>query len=304
MKLKQYIEVIKTNQFFNNKGYTGNFPNPSTLEEKPHQHLKIIVEQGELLLKAFEDPTIMESTLGVTPITADLERICEIFTNDIEQFATKFSELKLIEGLQLFAQDRIPSYTLFTLARENLLQNTYEQHIDLLNQKSVYNLYSIPFLLRLAIENKLKAMIGFDSSKAKLSDNQTKISDQFPALKVINFLKDSDFVKSPLPFNELKKVYNWSCKFVHTGQKEYIWMSLKATSHLNILFSREHSNYLGESISYLKDGVTIADLQQAINSSTSFSQPHISKVIEESIELNLEEYQFDMTNSFWDNRTE
>ncbi|HFQ5080370.1 TPA: hypothetical protein ACGUUY_004440 [Vibrio vulnificus] len=303
MKLEQYLSAIRTNPLYNNKGYSGHFPNPTTLLEKPQQHLKIIVEQGELLLKALEEPKLLEPVLGITPTKYDIEQLCELLTSDITQFATKYSELGLFENSLHYGQELLPSHTLFNLARANLLQDTYEQHVDLNCQPSVYKIYSIPFILRLAIENKLKAMIGFNSSTTKLSDNQTKKSNHFPALKVINFLKDSDFVESPLAFSELKKVYNWSCSFVHTGQKEYIWMTLKATSHINKLFSLDESRYLGQDIIYLKEGVTIEDLQQAINTSDSFANPQESKVIEESIELSCDQFKFDMTSSFWDNRS-
>lgn len=303
MKLEQYISEIKASPLYNSKGYSGQFPNSTTLQEKPQQHLKIIVEQGELLLNALEEPQLLEPVLGITPIKNDIEQLCEQLVCDIEQFSTKYSHLKLFENSLVYGQEWLPSHTLFNLARANLLQGTYKQHVDLNCQSSVYKIYSIPFILRLAIENKLKAMVGFNSSTIKLSDNQTKTSNQFPALSVINFLKDSEFVNSPLAFSELKKVYNWSCSFVHTGQKEYIWMILKATSHINKLFSLDKSRYSGQAIVYLKEGVTIEDLQQAINTSDSFANPQKSKVTEMSIKLNCVCCNFDITSSFYDNRS-
>ncbi|MDP3927384.1 MAG: hypothetical protein Q8R57_00020, partial [Bacteroidota bacterium] len=140
------------------------------------------------------------------------------------------------------------------------------------------------------------------SSELKLSNGRVKSSDQFPALKVINFLTSSDLVDSPLPFSEIKKIYNWSCGFVHTGKKEYIWLSLKAVSLLNKLFSRDCSCRYGVAINYLKDGVSIQDLQAAINASPGFIKSNEIKISEESISLSLSADEFDETAGFWDKR--
>ncbi|ULN67040.1 hypothetical protein MID13_18150 [Vibrio gigantis] len=302
MELNDYIEKIKQSPRYNGKNFTGNFPNPSALKEKPHQHLNIIIEQAELILNTPQQPISFAETVGTLPTLADIDTLKKLFIHDIRQFATEHQELNLLDNHLHFAQNQLPSYTLFSLLRAKLLPNTYEQHIDMHDQASVLELYSVPFLVRLAIEKKLQAIIGFKSSELKLSDGQTKVTDQFPALKVINFLIHSDLVVSPLPFSELKKLYNWSCAFVHTGKKEYIWMSLKAVSHLNKLFSEDEDRFLGKPICCLSKGVTVNDLQTAINSNTAFSDPNKDKVFEESVQLELSAEEFDYTNKFWDKR--
>lgn len=302
MELKSYIDLIKCNPKYKNKDFKGNFPNPSSIKDKPHQHLNVIAEQAERVIAAIDNPSLYMDHIGIIPTAVDINSIARIFVNDIEQFATANPEIKLIKNKLTFAQNHLPSYTLFRLSRSKLLPDTYEKHIELLDQKSIFSLYAVPFLVRLAIENKLKGMVGFKSSEIRLSDGQTKVSNEFPALKVINFLISSDLIESPMPLGELKKIYNWSCGFVHTGKKEYIWMSLKAVSNLNALFSKDYNQSHGQPICYLKSGVTLAQLQSEINKSPSFSKPSENKVTEEAIMLELSEDEFDYTSGFWDKR--
>ena len=302
MELKNYIDQIKINPNYKNKGFKGNFPSPSSIKNKPRQHLNIIVEQAERVISAMDDPNLYVDHIGILPSTVDINSIAKLLTLDIEIFDTEHPNLKLLENNFHVAQKFLPSYTLFSLARSIILPNTYKENIEFLRQGDAFTLYSVPFIVRLAIESKLKRMIGFNSSQIKLSDGHTKLSSEFPALKIINYLISSKLIESPFPFEEIKKIYNWSCGFVHTGEKEYIWMTLKAVSSLNILFCKDHSQFYGQRISYLKSGVTLAHLQSEINSSLAFSKSCENKVTEESIMLNLREDEFDSTTGFWDKR--
>ncbi|HDR9100708.1 hypothetical protein [Burkholderia vietnamiensis] len=302
MKLKNYIDQIKCNPNYKNKDFKGNFPNPSSIKDKPQQHLNIIVEQAERVIAAIDDPSLYVDHIGILPSSIDLSSIAELFAGDIKQFATENPDLDLIKNGFYIAQSQLPGYTLFRLSRSKLLPDTYGKYIELLDQENAFSLYSVPFIVRLAIESKLKGMVGFKSSNIRLSDGQTKVSNEFPALKIINFLISSNLIESSLPFGELKKIYNWSCGFVHTGKKEYIWMSLKAISCLNVLFSKDYNQHYGDRICYLKSDVTLARLQSEINASPLFSRPSENKVTEEAIELNLSEDEFDVTSGFWDKR--
>lgn len=259
------------------------------------------MEQAEVIIAARNNPGIINDHLGINPTNIDLDSLFSIFANDIKQFSSENIELKLLENNLFFGQNQIPSNTLFELSRSLLFPDTYEKYIDLNVQQRVFELYSIPFLIRLTIEKKLKAIIGFNQSTIKLSDGQLKTSSQFPALKVINFLINSEFIDSPISFKELKKIYNWSCKFVHTGEKEYIWLTLKAISMLNELFP-EHQGKYNERISYLKEGVTLDSLQMAINNSREFYNPNEKKITEEFITLELSDEEFDEVFSFMDRR--
>lgn len=303
MELKDYVDQIKLNENYKNNNFKGNFPNPSSIKIKPKQNLNIIVEQAERLIVAIDDPSHYFDHMGIIPSSIDLNTISRLFIHDIMQFATDNFHLNLLKKNALVSQNQIPGYTLFTLSKSRLFPDTYEKYIDLLDQQRAFSLYSIPFLVRLAIESKLKGMIGFKSSTIRLSDGHIKISREFPTLKVINFLISSDLIESPFPFEEIKKIYNWSCGFVHTGEKEYIWMSLKAVGSLNSLFSKDHnSRYHGDTICYLKSGVTLEQFQLEINASSSFSEPSKNKISEEKIALDLSEGEFDMTTGFWDKR--
>lgn len=300
MNLQDYCDTLKKHLSYNKK-YSGDFPNPSKIIEKPQLHLNIIVEQAEVIIAAKNNPGIINDHLGIIPTNIDLDSLFSIFANDIKQFSSENIELKLLENNLFFGQNQIPSNTLFELSRSLLFPDTYEKYIDLNVQQRVFELYSIPFLIRLTIEKKLKAIIGFNQSTIKLSDGQLKTSSQFPALKVINFLINSEFIDSPISFKELKKIYNWSCKFVHTGEKEYIWLTLKAISMLNELFP-EHQGKYNERISYLKEGVALDSLQMAINNSREFSNPNEKKITEEFITLELSDEEFDEAFSFMDRR--
>lgn len=302
MELKNYIDLVKCNPKYKSKDFKGNFPNPLSIKDKPHQHLNIIVEQAERVIAAIDDPSLYMDHIGILPTAVDISSIAKIFASDIKQFAADNPDLKLIENNFYLAQNQLPSYTLFRLSRSKLLPDTYGNYVELNDQESVFSLYSVPFLVRLAIEKKLKGMVGFKSSEIRLSDGHTKVSNEFPALKIINFLISSDLIESPIPLGELKKIYNWSCGFVHTGKKEYIWMSLKAVSNLNMLFSKDYNQTYGQRICYLKSGVTLAQLQSEINDSPSFSKPSENKVTEEAIMLELSEDEFDDTSGFWDKR--
>lgn len=302
MKLKNYIDQIKRNPKYKTTNFKGNFPNPSSIKDKPHQNLNIIVEQAERVIAATDDPNLYVDHIGILPSPVDVKSIARLFTKDIEQFSTINPDLKLIENNCYYSQNQLPGYTLFRLSRSRLLPDTYSKYIDLLNQENVFSLYSIPFIIRLAIESKLQKMVGFKSSTIRLSNGHTKVSDEFPALRIINFLISSKLIESPLPFEEIKKIYNWSCRFVHTGQKEYIWMSLKAICSLNILFSKDDNQHCGKTISYLKSGVKLEQLQSEINASPLFSKPSKNRVTEEEIVLDLSKDEFDMTNSFFDER--
>lgn len=302
MELKNYVDQIKSNLNYKSKDFKGKFPNPSSIKSKPRQNLNIIVEQAERVIAAIDNPGLYEDHIGILPSSVDIKSIAGLFVSDIRQFATENPDLKLLGSDFYLSQDQLPSYTLFRLSRSKLLPDTYGRYIEFLGQENAFSIYSVPFIIRLAIESKLKGMVGFKSSEIRLSDGRKKVSSEFPALKIINFLISSGLVESPLPFEEIKKIYSWSCEFVHTGRKEYIWMSLKAVSSLNILFSKDYSQYYGCKIRYLKSGVTLERLQSEINSSLSFSKPAGNKVAKEGIVLNLSEDAFDMTSGFWDKR--
>lgn len=77
---------------------------------------------------------------------------------------------------------------------------------------------------------------------------------------------------------------------------------LKAVSILNEFFSRDSSAYYGQRISYLRPGVTLSQVQSAVNSSPSFLTPSKNRIFEDSVMLQLCEDEYDETSGFWDTR--
>lgn len=55
MELQDYCDILKKHPNYNNK-YSGDFPNPSKIIEKPQQHLNVIVEQAEVIIAAKKQP--------------------------------------------------------------------------------------------------------------------------------------------------------------------------------------------------------------------------------------------------------
>jgi len=96
-ELKDFVSQIKRNPHYKSKGFKGNFPNPSSLKSKPHQHLNIIIEQAELLIAALDDPSRYTDCLGILPTSVDVNTIAKIFATDILQFSSEYPDLKLLQ---------------------------------------------------------------------------------------------------------------------------------------------------------------------------------------------------------------
>lgn len=296
-----YSMKIKAHKKYN-KNFTGGFPNPSELKKKPHLHLPIIVEQIECLLNLLKNNNEKNYYLGILTDRSDLERLINKIEQDFIAFNSIHGHIDL--PCLSYEQTTLTGNTLFNLSRSAILKDTYKKHIDMNCQKSVYETFSVPFLLRLAIEKKLKGMIGFKSATTYLSDGNKQESEHFPAARVINFLIKNDLVESKIKFNEIKKIYNWCCSFVHTGNKDYIWMMLKALDCIDKLFYREnnHGQYSGNRIFALKNGIKHSELEKLMNNSIFFNFRKKEKITEEYMLLSLDENEYDEEFGFYDKR--
>ena len=78
--------------------------------------------------------------------------------------------------------------------------------------------------------------------------------------------KGSIFFALNVSLEDVKNIYSWSCKFVHTGQKEYRWLILKALDVVAQLFV-DHQG-VGWRIQTLKPGMTLDKLQAALDDFT------------------------------------
>ncbi len=294
----EIIEKLKAHGKFN-KRYTGIFPSLETLRKKPHVHFPIIVEQMQLIVDLLQSDSPKLYLLGVWVEHEDLVNLLGQMIDEVSELQGELGELIATSTLS-FGQTIIPGHTLFTLARSVPLSKTYEK-IDLLNQKWILESFSVGFLLRLAIESKLSNMMGFKSVKKLYSDGSEYSSDHFPVGAAISFLKEKgdQFFLLNASIAELKKVYDWSCRFVHTGRKEYMWMTLKAIAYVEKLFEgHSDTGFTGSRISNLKPEMTVQKLESELN--THFSNYNSSHV--GTIRWELCESAYDETHSFWDTR--
>ncbi|GAB7534276.1 hypothetical protein [Burkholderia sp. 3C] len=292
------IGKIKNHKKYNKK-YLGKFPSAKTLRENPLANLPIIVEQMQLIVDLLTDHPHKPSLLGIWTEKDDLVNLLDQIIDEISELETELQEAIATKRV-IFGQTVIPGHTLFTLARSTLLKATYN-HIELQGQKQVIDSFSVIFLLRLSIESKLSTMMGFKSIKT-INPNGSKFSsDHFPAGPAFTFLKEygDSYFLLPISFAELKKIYDWSCRFVHSGRKEYIWMTLKAIDYVEKLFvGHSGTGFSGSRISNLKEGVSIDNLQDKLNNLFSKpNSPHAPILIWE-----LSNDVHDITHSFWDTR--
>jgi hypothetical protein len=300
--IKQAIDISEKIKLHNkyNKKYNGAFPSLETLKTKPQANFPIIVEQLQLIVTALQSRSQKPKFLSVRVEEDDLARLLNQIISEISELQGELGEIFATDRLS-FGQTVIPGHTLFTLARSVPLSATYTK-IDLLNQKSVLDSFSTGFLLRLAIESKLSTMMGFKSVKSIRSNKDEFVSDHFPVGAAFKFLKDrgDSYFSLPISITELKKVYDWSCRFVHTGRKEYIWMTLKAIAYVEKLFEgHSGTGFSGSKISNFVKGKTIKDLQVDLN--TYFYEYNSSHVATLTWELSEDVY--DETNSFLDTRS-
>jgi len=111
-------------------------------------------------------------------------------------------------------------------------------------------------------------MIGFVKAEEITKNNIRKPKD-FLTSKILLALSQSSIIKSPVSFNEIKNIYEWSCNFTHTGEKDFVWLRLVALEYIDVLFKHPHNFHtisIGyKVISYLQDGKNLQDLEAELN---------------------------------------
>ncbi|MCA8407701.1 hypothetical protein LGN09_22615 [Burkholderia cenocepacia] len=293
------IDKIKSHKKYNKK-YSGTFPSLETLKTKPHANFPIIVEQLQLMVNLLQGHSPKPHVLGVWVEEDDLVNLLNKIIDEVSELQGELGET-IATSRWSFGQTIIPGHTLLTLARSVPLSATY-RHIDLLGQKGIVESFSVSFLLRLSIESKLSTMMGFKSVTSINSNGSKFVSDHFPVGAAFRFLKahGDSYFSLPIPISELKKVYDWSCRFVHTGRKEYIWMTLKAIDCIEKLFEgHSGTGFSGSKISNFREGKTIEDLRINLNTYFyNYNSSHIATLI-----WDLSEDVYDETHSFWDARS-
>ncbi|MDX7829998.1 hypothetical protein ABQG55_11085 [Aeromonas dhakensis] len=281
------------------------FPSKGKLSKDVKTHLELIVEQAEKVLYGKSDFQLLNIELSGD----GRKEILSHFIKDILQFATKNNIIIDSRPCLSYAQDRIPDKTFFHLAAGNLLTNTYKC-ISLNQQRKIYDTYSIPFKLRVAIESKIKSIIGLESCFIKLG-NELKKTDP-PISQLFKALHRIDYLELPCSLSDLANIYSWACSFCHTGEKEFIWMSMKALEITYKIFSDDSQKKFSKSMAdiwqaqgftqeeiyhrlfsapsvvlyYLKPDWTLKELEVALNTPT---KSKIKKYTFHLSEKNLDE---------------
>ncbi|MGR5233656.1 hypothetical protein [Vibrio rotiferianus] len=221
---------------------------------------------------------------GVNLETEDAERLIELHLSDLYKYATK-KHIRL-DGKLSFGHEYFNNGALFYRAKKTLIPSSFDNIREC--ESNGFDFYQIPFMLRLAIENKAKSIIGYQSSKYV----KTKRNCQFPTSKVIHFLiNDKDCIL--FGYNDLLNVYKWSCTFVHEAKIDYIWNIMNAIRVCEPIFDNINNQNLrgrikpdGEvdimarlhnihKINFFNSDLDINALQERINSSSQFKN-HIS----------------------------
>lgn len=230
-QLTEYIANIKNISSTSLEIEDVRFPHKNSLENNPYSHFPVLVEQAEKLLKPESDFSI----LGFKSGFKDRNFLIEIFINDLELFATKHEISIRDNPFAYYAQSKISDHAFFHLAASSTLPKTYST-IELNGHKESFDIYSIPFKIRIALENKIKNIIGFESCDIKRGNKIKKRVSEIPVSMIIQELIKLKCLDLPCSLEELSNIYSWSCSFCHTGEKEYIWMSLKAIEVTSLLF--------------------------------------------------------------------
>lgn len=233
-KLKEYISSVKSGM---EKGLRShiNFPSKNELSKSPEIQKQVLVEQACKLLSAGQGIKLA----GSLPWSKDRESLISLYLQDIEYFATENSIQLNDTFIASFGQTKISNSALFHIARSSLFKASY-QSVDLHRNNDAFNLFSIPFTIRVAIENKLKSIIGFRCCDVHNGSRVIEGSREFPVTLVIDELKRLKCLDLPCSLDDLNNVYSWSCNFCHTAEKEYIWLILKAIEVIAPLFEYQN----------------------------------------------------------------
>lgn len=229
-KLRSYIENLKVIYDIKNKKIK-NFP--SKKDMNIDVNIQIFIDQATKLLNY---PKIGKKILGIEIEPADNNNLIKFFIRDMELYAT-LNNLNLNNHSLFYGQSRISGGALFHYARSNLLPNTYKS----IDQVSIgdFDSYSIPFKIRLSLEDKIKNVIGFDRIESIDENGNKVISREMPMAYILKMIEETDSLNLPCSIDNIKNIYQWSCSFCHSGVKEPIWLMTKAIDLISPLFNYE-----------------------------------------------------------------
>ncbi|EGT5658414.1 hypothetical protein JD793_004618 [Citrobacter braakii] len=266
--------------------YPNNFPDKKTLRSNIPVQLAIIIEQAEMLTEIEPGAKIF----GLEYDEADHVTLMKLFLNDLIQFTT-YNNINLGLNILSYGQTRINEHAFYHLAVSPLLPATYSS----INQTGgrVFDTYSIPFKIRAALELKLSSIIGFERCEFLREGKTIRSSTDLPFSDLLKDLQTLDCLNTPCSLENMKNVYQWACNFCHTGEKEYLWLCMKALAIISPFFTREgqlkaeialYEKWRSEGLStneqndrtvqlkgplnrlyYLREGWSVLGLQDALN---------------------------------------
>ncbi|CAM3242300.1 hypothetical protein [Moritella viscosa] len=211
-ELQTYTNTTDDDKYFRKIGKLNEPKNVATLVNS--------IFKGVL---SHEQPRLMSVDLA----EEDINQLINLHVKDMYRFATK-NNIHL-NGIRSYGQEVFNPSALFHLAKKKLISSSFTNHREA--ESEGFDFYQIPFILRLAIENKVKTIIGYQTCFSLKNNKECP----FPTSKVIKFLiKHEDcFLYEN---HELINVYQWSCTFVHDAKLDYIWNIVNAVSICNPIF--------------------------------------------------------------------
>ncbi|EQA1667137.1 hypothetical protein NTD78_RS22655 [Enterobacter bugandensis] len=210
------------------------FPDKKLLQADTELQLAIIAVEAEKLLKLQPGDTLF----GIECDYDDRNSLIKMFIDDLVQFTT-LHNISLGVDIMSFGQMRIAEHAFWHLSLSPLLPATYENIQQTGGNGRIFDIYSIPFRIRVALELKLKSITGFEKYEISSPGRHTITSTEFPFSRLVRKLKSIDCLALPCTPDNILNIYKWASGFCHTGEKEFIWLSMQALKLVAPLFLYE-----------------------------------------------------------------
>ena len=225
-KVMQLIEEIKSNKNFPDKNPSENFPDKNA-RDSISVNLFLVVKYLTLVKNK-------SKFADISFCSSDYEFIEKKLVEHFYEYVTE-KKITFKKDTMHIAHRIISPHHAFHTAMSRIFRNSYEE-TNFRDEAYIYDFFSIPFTIRLAIEKKIKKIIGF---KYVIDEKYNRKIHSIPITKVINCLQ-KNLTKIPNPLlSDIKEVYKWGCGFTHTGRREYIWFVLEALQCIAPLFIYE-----------------------------------------------------------------
>lgn len=156
------------------------------------------------------------------------KRILKDFVCDLKPFIMRFDSEQDYEWLVGNTNAHITNFY-FQLLSNTFWTGNVGQHPE---EKKVLS-SSSPFLIRQAIEYKIKRVLGIDYIMLN-SKPDNKMMDK--CFKAIESNKDKGYYSTKFEFDILKKIYRWTHVYIHGGYRPEPWKTETAINYLSLFF--------------------------------------------------------------------